>query len=788
MYVKELKRAAALTLSAVLALGNIPVGGIMEAFAESKPGPVYGEKGEDFIKVRLHGTGGTFLNALKLEKKDRNPSTPSDATPNDATPSDSTPSDAVGDEDYKWELKSIGEEKNTDFTVDIQWGAVMSDEEFMEAVENAELVAPDSHAGQTPVWMTEKGNFDSKINLDDGEDYEFSAGKLEADFYAGWFFPVGGNSTQISGVNAVTPDGVELTVTDLEELKTVGELSEALPEGMDISDISDTIQLDISLAEGSVKSGQSVGINIVLPDDFAERVTEGRDIAVIHFTKDGKAKLEKSTYDRDNRTVEFSMTSFSPVILAAVSETAHVTVENVPGAVTEIYSISENEDGTTTQTYVPIGEEVNIPAGTELQLRGFSINARLEGFEIDNEGTVESCDSYEKYTVKEGTTVITPVVKDRQSSAQEEEEWTYLEADPYQVATEKPVKYERQVVRIVEDGSGNFREISVVNARIPEKGAGDADLFTITADGKLTSKEALPAGWYYIELCTEYQGEEKWESVQVNIGSSVTFYMYTGHGAGVRKTFYTDYLDEVFVYTGTPFGEAEEMLMTKPAMFGGYEFAGWFEENQTASAIDEGRPLDEENLIAYARFQKDGNLYDPEIKPYDGTQDPGDNTDDPSQPSSSGRRGSGGSATGSSYSGGTIYGDWQQDAAGWRFRQTDGTYAANKWGRIDGTWYYFGADTYMVTGWFYDGFNWYYLNPISDGTRGAMKTGWVYDASYGKWFYLSASGEMLTGWQVIDGKYYYLNPVSDGTKGAMAAEQWVDDYYVNADGARIMAR
>ena len=278
------------------------------------------------------------------------------------------------------------------------------------------------------------------------------------------------------------------------------------------------------------------------------------------------------------------------------------------------------------------------------------------------------------------------------------------------------------------------------------------------------------------------------ESVQVNIGSSVTFYMYTGHGAGVRKTFYTDYLDEVFVYTGTPFGEAEEMLMTKPAMFGGYEFAGWFEENQTASAIDEGRPLDEENLIAYARFQKDGNLYDPEIKPYDGTQDPGDNTDDPSQPSSSGRRGSGGSATGSSYSGGTIYGDWQQDAAGWRFRQTDGTYAANKWGRIDGTWYYFGADTYMVTGWFYDGFNWYYLNPISDGTRGAMKTGWVYDASYGKWFYLSASGEMLTGWQVIDGKYYYLNPVSDGTKGAMAAEQWVDDYYVNADGARIMAR
>lgn len=42
---------------------------------------------------------------------------------------------------------------------------------------------------------------------------------------------------------------------------------------------------------------------------------------------------------------------------------------------------------------------------------------------------------------------------------------------------------------------------------------------------------------------------------------------------------------------------------------------------------------------------------------------------------------------------------------------------------------------------------------------------------------------MFTGWQLINGKWYYLNPVSDGTKGAMAADAWIDIYYVDASGA-----
>ena len=51
----------------------------------------------------------------------------------------------------------------------------------------------------------------------------------------------------------------------------------------------------------------------------------------------------------------------------------------------------------------------------------------------------------------------------------------------------------------------------------------------------------------------------------------------------------------------------------------------------------------------------------------------------------------------------------------------------------------------MVTGWHLADGKWFYLNPVSDGTR----------------------GRMVTGWQLIDDKWYYFNPVSDGTKGVL---------------------
>ena len=94
----------------------------------------------------------------------------------------------------------------------------------------------------------------------------------------------------------------------------------------------------------------------------------------------------------------------------------------------------------------------------------------------------------------------------------------------------------------------------------------------------------------------------------------------------------------------------------------------------------------------------------------------------------------------------------------WRYYGSDGRCVSNAWKQLPYKetmfWYHFGADGYMDTGWFKDADgNWYYLNPVSDGTQGTMKTGWLKDA---------------------DGNWYYLNPVSDGTQGAMKTGWFTD--------------
>lgn len=110
-------------------------------------------------------------------------------------------------------------------------------------------------------------------------------------------------------------------------------------------------------------------------------------------------------------------------------------------------------------------------------------------------------------------------------------------------------------------------------------------------------------------------------------------------------------------------------------------------------------------------------------------------------------------------------GTWVQDDIGWWFKRVDGTYPISQWLMNGGSWYRFDEKGYMMTGWFTDASGKkFYLNPVSDGTRGAMKT----------------------GWQVIDEKWYYFNPVSNGNKGALLTDTTTPDgYTVNADGVWV---
>jgi len=88
----------------------------------------------------------------------------------------------------------------------------------------------------------------------------------------------------------------------------------------------------------------------------------------------------------------------------------------------------------------------------------------------------------------------------------------------------------------------------------------------------------------------------------------------------------------------------------------------------------------------------------------------------------------------------------------WWYRHADGTFTTNGWEHIDGHWYYFDKDGYMVTGWLQldeddpystKGYVWYYLNEKADGSRGQMyEDRWLKDPD-GSWYYFDASGRMV---------------------------------------------
>ena len=61
----------------------------------------------------------------------------------------------------------------------------------------------------------------------------------------------------------------------------------------------------------------------------------------------------------------------------------------------------------------------------------------------------------------------------------------------------------------------------------------------------------------------------------------------------------------------------------------------------------------------------------------------------------------------------------------------------SRWQKIDGKWYYFNKNGYVVTGWQQLSGKWYFFNK-----DGSMKTGWK--KSGGKWDYLGADGAMVT--------------------------------------------
>lgn len=141
---------------------------------------------------------------------------------------------------------------------------------------------------------------------------------------------------------------------------------------------------------------------------------------------------------------------------------------------------------------------------------------------------------------------------------------------------------------------------------------------------------------------------------------------------------------------------------------------------------------------------------------------------------------------------------WIWDASGnWRYG-SGRYYCVNEWKFLAyngvSNWYYFGTDGYIVTGWMMDGTGgWYYLNPVSDGSRGAMQTGWLTDPSDGNCYYLDLqTGKMVTGWVNIEGTWYYFTEFNEayaGWKWDEAAGAWqYEDVGQRPTGALELSR
>lgn len=108
---------------------------------------------------------------------------------------------------------------------------------------------------------------------------------------------------------------------------------------------------------------------------------------------------------------------------------------------------------------------------------------------------------------------------------------------------------------------------------------------------------------------------------------------------------------------------------------------------------------------------------------------------------------------------------WKQNATGWWVEDTAGWYPVKEWQKIDGIWYYFNDAGYMASGEYYNGY-WFNKDGSWDPqyklTWKSNATGWWVEdisgwwpSSYwlkidGNWYYFDADGYMVTN-QYVDG-------------------------------------
>ena len=134
----------------------------------------------------------------------------------------------------------------------------------------------------------------------------------------------------------------------------------------------------------------------------------------------------------------------------------------------------------------------------------------------------------------------------------------------------------------------------------------------------------------------------------------------------------------------------------------------------------------------------------------------------------------------------TAYAGWNQDDKGYWYQYDNGFYAKGGIKTIDGVTYAFDEEGYMLTGWQYISFRWYYF----DTGTGAQTIGWT--QLDGKWYYLDPKdfGSMYTSWLDIGKDRYYLDESGVMKTGVfyLAGENTGSLYAYEADENGVLIR
>ena len=560
-------------------------------------------------------------------------------------------------------------------------------------------------------------------------------------------------------------------------------------------------QLEINFDGKQPEQGKPVTIQVQLPYNLLQAKESGKEIVVIHFHGDGAGELieTKDIGDKEG-FIQFEVDKFSLFALAAVdakkeADMVKVTLKKVDNGIGLVYAeFGQRHTGYWERRYLPLEEEVKVPAGTGLHLRACGVK---EGYQLsqDNpykifvDGEEDLTEEYFYQIPDVAKSVVFEPVFEKEDYDVGDDSGYYVEVENAHQEDWDGEKVFSGILKLYKRGSDVALPATdwQINA-----GAGGLLEVTDPQRGTLVSKVPLKAGVYSFDAFCKLDGEwleGDYGAVALFLGVidvefGIDHGQYSGdytHSGLIGRSDWTD--------SGTSFDEILEDSYTIEyipgiiSMYGGYKFMGWYEKGKVG--VESGR-LDgkgyavTEDITAFAGFYRESDK-----KWYNGSSS-SENTTNQNRPSG-GRGSGGGGGSAAKANTDTMTGSWQRDDRGWRFLQTGGSYAADAWGWINGNWYYFGADTYAMTGWIYVSDQWYYLNPEPGDNEGKMVIGWIFDPSYQKWFYTNMSGAMLTGWQQIGNAWYYLNPIPDGTRGAMAAEQWIDGYYVGTDGAWVQS-